>query len=110
MPQQAFMDDTWAEEQQVVALRQPVRDVDDESLEVLEAVRLAAGLRAASAAVADGGIVPDVAGGATVGRHLRLHSFDVNFSPPQADDDSLRGVDPYDGHGSHVASQQVGTA
>lgn len=110
MPLEAFMDDPWTEDQQVVAPRQPVRDVDDESLQVFEAVGLASGLRAATTAVANGGIVPDVAGGTMVSRHLRLYSFEASLISPQLDDDSLRRVDPYDSHGSHAAPRPVGAA
>jgi hypothetical protein len=82
MPLQAFVDDPWTEYQQVVAPRQPVRDVDDESLQVFEAVRRATGLRAPSAAVADGRVVPDVSGGPMVSRHLRLHLFQASLIAP----------------------------
>jgi hypothetical protein len=107
MPLQAFVDDPWTEYQQVVAPRQPVRDVDDESLQVFEAVGLAGGLRAPTAAVANGGIVPDVTGGTMVSRHLRLHSFEASLISPQADDDSLRRVDPYDSHGSRFTHSRT---
>jgi hypothetical protein len=111
MPLQAFVDHPWTEYQQVVVPRQPVRDIDDESLQVFEAVGLTGGLRAATAAVADGGIVPDVSGGPTVSRHLRLHSLQASLIAPYADDDSLRRVDPYDSDGSRFAhARPVGAA
>jgi hypothetical protein len=95
LPRQAFVDGPRTEDQQVVARWQPVRDVCDESVQVFEAVGLAGRLRAAPAAVTDGGIVPDVAGRPVVSRHLRFHSFDSRPVALQADDEGLPRVDPY---------------
>ena len=109
MPQQAFMDDPWAEDQQVVVARQPGGDLVDESLQMFEAVRLTGVLRTATA-VTNGRIVPDVAGRTMMSRDLRFHSLDTSLIVPKADDDSLRGIYPYDGHRSHVASHPVRAA
>ena len=103
------MDDAWPEDQQVVAVRQPGGDLDDESLQVFEAVGLIGRLRTA-AAVTNGRIMADMAGRTMMSRHIRFHSFEVNLIAPQADDHSLRRVDPYDSHGSHVTYHPVGLA
>jgi hypothetical protein len=67
---EAFVDGPGSQDQQVVARRQLVRDLRDKSVQVLEAVRFARGLRDATAAVAKHRIMPDVAGGPVVRRHL----------------------------------------
>jgi hypothetical protein len=91
---QAFVDRPGTEDQQLVARGQPVRDVSDESIQVFDPVRLAGRLRATAAAVADGGIVPDVAGGPVMSRHLRFHSFEARSIAVHPDDDGLPRVDP----------------
>ena len=101
---QAFVDDPGTEDQQVVAWTQPVRDIQDESPQVFKAVWLAGGLRTTSAAVAHGGIVPDVARCPAMSRHLGLHSFDSRTIASEADDDRLRRVDPHEGTGSSPGS------
>jgi hypothetical protein len=70
VPLQLFTDGAWTEDEQLLVGAHPICDLLDKSPEVLEAVRLAGSLRAATAAVAHGGIVPDVAGGPVVSRHL----------------------------------------
>jgi hypothetical protein len=69
VPGQAFVHVRGTEDQQVIARIQPARDVAHESPQVFEPVWLACGLWA-SAAVADGRIVPDVARRPVVRRHL----------------------------------------
>jgi len=56
VPLQSFAHGTRTNDEQDVVRGQPLRDLLDESIEVLEAVRLAGGLRP-TAAVADAGIV-----------------------------------------------------
>jgi hypothetical protein len=94
LPRQAFVDRPGTEDQQVVARRQPDLDVFQVSAQVFEPVRLAGRLRAASAAVTDGGIVPDMAGRPVMSRHLRFHSLDACPVTLEADDGSLLSVDP----------------
>ena len=103
---QAFAHGTGTEDEQVVARRQAIRDMFDKSIEVLEAVRLAGGLRRPTAAVADAGIVPDMAGGPVVGRHLGLHPLESRPVVLPADDDGLPRIDPHEGAGlRHVISR-----
>ena len=95
---QAFAHGTGAEDEQRIVRGQPSRDLIDESIEVLEAMRLAGGLRP-PAAMADGGIVPDVARGPVTSRHLRLHPLESGSVVLPTDDDSLPSVDPHEGAG-----------
>ena len=89
---QAFAHGTGAEDEQRIVRGQPSRDLIDESIEVLEAVRLAGGLRP-PAAMADAGIVPDMARGPVTSRHLRLHLLESSPVVLPTDDDSLPSVD-----------------
>jgi hypothetical protein len=101
---QAFVHGTRTEDEQVVVGGQAVRDVLDELPEVLEAVWLAGRLRTPASTVANHWVVPDMAGGATVGRHLGVHPLDMGPIAVPADDDRLTCVDPDEGagwHGSH---------
>jgi hypothetical protein len=103
LPRQAFVDRPGTEDQQVVARAQSVCDVSDKSIQVFDAARLAGGLRApASAAVTDGGIVPDVSGCPVMSRHRRLDSFDTRPVALHADDDCLPRIDPYKRDGATV--------
>jgi hypothetical protein len=106
---QAFAHSTGTEDEQVVARRQAIRDLFDKSIEVLEAVRLAGGLPRPTAAVADGGIVPDMAGGPVMSRHLGLHPLESRPVVLPADDDGLPRIDPHEGAGlRHVISSRPG--
>ena len=106
---EAFVNGPRAEDQEVVAGTQPARDLDDESLQVFEAVRLARCLRDPSAAVAHGGVMSDVARRPVMSRHLGLHSFDSRTVAPEADDDRLCRVDPDEGpRSSPVSLRAVG--
>jgi hypothetical protein len=102
LPHQALVDRPWTEDQHVVVPVQPVRDVSDESVQMFNPVRLAGRLRATAAAVPDGGIVPDMAGGPMMSRYLRFHSFDTRPVPLHPDDDGLPRVDPDKRAGSMV--------
>ena len=66
---QDFAHGTETEDEQLIVRRQPNRALFEESLEILEAVRLTGGLRPAAAAT-DVGVVPDMAGGLVTSRHL----------------------------------------
>lgn len=102
VPRQLFVNSPGTEDQQLVARRQPVRDLLDKSLQMFDPVRLAGGLRAAAASVTNGGIVPDVARGFVMSRHLRLDSFDPRPITQDADDAGLPRVDPDKRAGSIV--------
>ena len=95
---QAFAHGTGAEDEQRIVRVQPSRDLIDESIEVLEPVRLAGGLRPPTA-MADAGIVPDMARGPVTSRHLRLHPLESSPVVLPADDDGLPRVDPHEGAG-----------
>lgn len=97
---QAFADRARTQDEQVVVRGQPRGDLHDKSLEVLEAVRLARGLDWPTAPVADAGIVPDVAGGLVMCRHLGLHPLESSSVVLPADDDGFPRVDPDEGGGS----------
>jgi hypothetical protein len=99
-PRQAFVDRPGTEDQEVVASGQPVRDVSDESVQVFDAMRLAGRLRAAAAAVTDGRIVPDVAGGPVMSRHVGFDSLDGRPVALDVDDDGLPRVDPHERAGA----------
>jgi hypothetical protein len=88
--------DAWSEDDQIVVRRQPTRDLLDEALEVLEAVRLVGGLMRSTASVADGRIVADVAGGPAVARHRGLLPLDERSVAAPAHDDGSARVDPYE--------------
>ncbi|MEX2547786.1 MAG: hypothetical protein WD830_08355 [Chloroflexota bacterium] len=94
LPCQEFVDGPGSKDQQVVARRQPVRDLQDKALQVFEAVRLAGGLRSPAAAVTDARIVADASGSSVVSRHLRFHSCESSAVSLRADDDGLPSVDP----------------
>ena len=83
---QGFAHGTGTEDDQLIVRRQPSRDLFEESLEILEAVRLTGGLRPA-AAVADVGVVPDMAGGPVTSRHLQRHPLESSPIVLPADDD-----------------------
>ncbi len=70
MSLQVFSHGPWTEDEQVFVRRQAAGDLCDKPFEVLKAMRFTGILRASAAAVADHGIVPDMAGGATMRRHL----------------------------------------
>lgn len=112
VPLQAFMYGARTDDEQVVVRAQPMGDLHDKSLEVLEAVRLSGSLWATATAVAHGGIVPDVAGGPVVSRNLRFHPIESSPVVLPADDDGLSRVDPHEGAGSRhlVAHREVGAA
>ena len=96
VPGQAFVDTPLTKDQQVVDRTQPVGDVKHESLQVFEAVRLAGGLRATTAAaMTDVRIVPDVASRPVVRGHLGRYSFDPSPAAVLADDGGRLGVDPH---------------
>lgn len=100
VPSQTFVDRPRTDDEQVVVRGQPVGDVHNESLEVLETVRLAGSLWAATATVANARIVPDVAGGPVTSRYLRLDPYESSPVVVPADDDGLPRVDPHEGAGS----------
>jgi hypothetical protein len=85
-------------DQQVIARRQPVRDLLHEALQVLQAMWLTNGVGAATA-VTDRGIVPDVAGGPVVRWDVGLHATDPNVTVMQLRDDGFTRVDPHEGAG-----------
>ena len=70
LPLEAFVDGPGAQDQDVVARLYMVCDLVEKSVQMLESVRLAGRLWGAAAAMAKDGIVPDVAGGSVVRRHL----------------------------------------
>jgi len=78
-----------ADQDEVVLCRQAHRDLIDEPLEVLEAVRLAGGLGGATPAVTDAGVMPHVARGSMMGRDLGLNSLEPRGSIVPAGDDRL---------------------
>ncbi len=88
------MDGPGTQDQQVVARRQLVRDLGDKSVQVLEAVRLAGGLRDATAAMANERVMPDVARGFVVGRHVGLHPRETCETIRPADHQGLTRIDP----------------
>jgi hypothetical protein len=98
---QALGHGTWTEDEQIVPRRQATLDVFDESIEVLEAVWLARGLRRSTTPVTNGGIVPDMPGGAVVSRHLGVNPLESRPVVLPADDDGLPCVDPHQRAGSH---------
>jgi hypothetical protein len=108
MPVQAFVDCPRTDDEQVVVLGQPAGDVVYKSLEMLETVRLAGVLRAATATVTNARIVPDVTGGPVASGHVRVHSFESNPVALPADDDGLPRVDPDEGAGSRPVGSPRG--
>jgi hypothetical protein len=93
---------TWTDDEQIVLRGQATRDVFDESLEVLQAMWLARGLRRSTSPVTDGRIVAEVPGGAVVSRHLGVNPLESRPVVLPADDDRLSCVDPNKRAGSHV--------
>jgi len=93
---QAFAGGTRTEDEEVVVRYEAARDVLDELTQVLEAMGLTGGLRRSAAPVAHGGIVPDVAGGAVVSWHLRVHPLQSCFALLPLNDDGLARVDPHE--------------
>jgi malic enzyme len=91
---QVFAHGPRTEDEQILVRRQAMRDLFDEPREMLEAVRLAGGLRWPTAAVADPWFVPNMAGCSVVSRHLGVHPLDLRLIVVPADDDRLTGVDP----------------
>jgi hypothetical protein len=94
LPDQALVDGSGAEDQQVVSHAQPIHETCNEPIQVLDTVRLASGLRAAAAAVTDAGIVPDMPGRPVMCRYLRFHTIDMRPITVDLDDDGLPRVDP----------------
>jgi hypothetical protein len=92
------------EDEQILVRRQSMCDLLDEPREMLEAVRLAGGLRASTSTVADRWVVPDMAGRPTVSRHLGVHPLDIGLIVMPADDDRLAGVNPDESAGCHVVA------
>jgi hypothetical protein len=97
LTRQAFVDSAWTDDQQLVVRGQSTGDLRDEPLEVLESVRLTSRLRAAPATVPDAGIMANMSCGAAMSRHLGLHSFQPRPALPEADDDRIPRIDPYQG-------------
>ena len=91
-----------AEDEQILVRRQSLRDLLDEPGQMLEAVRLAGGLRSPAAAVADPWVVPDVAGRPVMSRHLGVHPLDLSLVVLPANDDRLARIDPDESADRHV--------
>ena len=82
------------EDHHVLFVRQAGRDLLQEAGEVLEAMRLACGLRDPAAAVADSGVVTHVTGAPVTVRHLGFDALHAGAPVPPARDDREPSIDP----------------
>lgn len=94
LPLEDLVHDAGAEDQQVVVRREPVGNTGDEVLQMFDPTRLAGGLGDTSATVAEGWIVPNVAGRPMVCRHVRFDSLEPKVAVTPASDHGSPSADP----------------
>ncbi|HEY7524726.1 MAG TPA: hypothetical protein VH720_13840 [Candidatus Limnocylindrales bacterium] len=104
LTRETLMHGSGTDDEKVVPGRKPGGDCIQEAGEMLEAVRLAGGLRNPTAAVAECGVMPDMAGGPVMRRHVGLDALKSRSTVHPTHEDGLTRIDPDQGDG-HAAAR-----